>query len=110
MSPDKIEIWENLNRQYLLTEIELVHLELKKYLSKQGKLPRGLDYGKEQECLESELRRLTGEMESPSTVMKITNLFGLTEFEKKILLLCAGLDTVSLNCNCCGIGLLGVSG
>ena len=92
MSPEKIDIWDNLNRQFLLTEIELVHLEVKRFISGNGIQQGRIDFESEQKCLEEELKSLTREMEAPSTVMKISNLFGLSVFEKKILLLCAGIE------------------
>jgi AAA+ superfamily predicted ATPase len=92
MSPDNIEIWENLNRQYLVTEIELVHLEISNYLAGQGKQTGNKNFEKESRSLENELKSLAEEMESPAAIMKICNLFGLSEFERKILVLCAGLE------------------
>jgi AAA+ superfamily predicted ATPase len=77
------QTWSQNNQKYLAANVEQVKVLLEKYVARSGK--------KEAENLATKpLPEWTEK--SPPTIDTICTLFGLSNFEKSVLLLCAGVE------------------
>lgn len=80
--------WHDANKQYLMTAIRLVKEDILLHSGVQNQD----DSGSAIQELEDRLVNLSSEMSQAPTIEIVSEIFGLTSFERKILLLCAGLE------------------
>jgi hypothetical protein len=80
--------WFDANQQYLSTALELVRGAVEKYASKlQNQSEQEIEHTREQA-----LEDAAAAMPAPSALERLCNLFGLSSFERNILLLCACME------------------
>ena len=81
--------FEELNQRYLVAAIARVRKSLERYVTHPGdKHYDTTDFGKNS----PELLKIRNEMEFPPPLEMICTAFGLSSFERDILLLCAGVE------------------
>lgn len=80
--------WFDANQQYLSTALELVRGAVEKYVSKlQNQSEQEIEHIREQALEDAALA-----MPAPSALDKLCDLFGLSGFERNVLLLCACME------------------
>lgn len=90
-------IWSEANQRYLVASLKMVQAELQAYLSS-GQVtginaPETEKGANEQWTLAlQELEKATIVMPATSTLDRLVTVFGLSNFEQKILLMCAGVE------------------
>jgi len=81
--------WIEANQRYLLAALGPVRNALERYIARM----RGdLETEKQQGNLQQELDEAISAMPAPAALTKLCTAFGLSPFERDILLLCAGMD------------------
>ena len=91
MKANADDIWLKKNQQYLVEAIKLVRIELSGLLTKE----RGHDNAEMLNELSigyATLLKIENEMTSMPAIQKLTSTFNLSFFEKKIILLAAGVE------------------
>src|SRR5690554_4519329 len=80
--------WYEANKKFLMASIRLVKKEISNYFDEQTSSEA------EQEImqLEQEIENLRMKINQPPTIDILSEIFGLTSFERKILLLCASVE------------------
>lgn len=80
--------WYEANKTYLVASIRLVKKEITSFTDEQ--------YSGETDAeiiqMEQEIEQLISEMNQPPTLDILSEIFGLTSFERKIILLCASVE------------------
>ncbi|MEZ5082210.1 MAG: AAA family ATPase [Bacteroidales bacterium] len=78
--------WPEENKHYLMLSLKILQEEIEHYLSKKEiKQEIGT-------TLRNELKDFAKNMTAPSSIDTITSIFNLSSFERKILLMCAGVE------------------
>ena len=80
--------WYEANKTYLMASIRLVKKEISGYTDEQS----SGEVDPEIAQLEQEMENLRSEMNQSPTLEMLSEIFGLTSFERKVLLLCAGVE------------------
>ena len=91
MKANADDIWLKKNQQYLVEAIKLVRIELSGLLTKE----RGHDNAEMLNELSigyATLLKIENEMTAMPAIQKLTSTFNLSFFEKKIILLAAGVE------------------
>jgi len=85
--------WYEANQQYLMAAVGLVQAELEAFQSGSDKIFPA-DQQKKPGILEAEdlLAAASTRLSSPSSLETVVRAFGLSDFEKKILITCAGVE------------------
>ncbi|MEO8108830.1 MAG: ATP-binding protein [Ginsengibacter sp.] len=88
---EKIKDWNEANQRYLMAALRVVKEELE--LNKKG-LRRENENSDHQNFAEAnkKLEEALQELPAPSSLETLTKIFGLSSFEKKILLMAAGVE------------------
>ncbi|GJQ57400.1 MAG: ATP-binding protein [Candidatus Scalindua sp. AMX11] len=102
MNTLNIENWQEANQHYLMAAVEAVREELELYKNCKNndieKKPERVEQSPAQERLKQ-----TGEqLPAPSTLDTVTEMFCLSDFERNILLMCAGMELDSSFADLCG--------
>ena len=113
MNTENNNTWSQANQEYLMAAFGVIDEEIKLYFSNQPKEQTPLSFIEKikqwlknllpdkgisimgKDTLKEAQERLvlaTYNMKSPAAIDTLTAIFGLTPFEKKILLLCAGIE------------------
>jgi ATPase family associated with various cellular activities (AAA) len=74
--------WHEANQNYLNASLTIIRSAIEHYTNSD----------KEQENIQQQLQEATAAMPSPSALERICRMFGLSPFERDILLLCAGIE------------------
>lgn len=85
--------WLDANQQYLMTAIGAVRQELEKYkasLNKRGDHKKTASF--DPSCIPKQLKNIAACMPAPAAIDTLTEMFGLSPFERKVLLICAGME------------------
>jgi len=85
------EEWYSVNQRLLIAAVDLVKLELKNYKCNLEEA-EDFDYGEERNQLVEEYNSASSQLSGPSPLEKLCTAFGLTEFERDILLLAVGIE------------------
>ncbi len=88
MSNKELHSWQDLNKQYLMTKIRGVKEEITYYKSNKGSANKYIENTQYQKTSD----QLRKKLKQPSALDFITETFGLSSFEVKILLMCAGME------------------
>lgn len=91
MSTEKITDWQEANQRYLMAAVGVVQEELELY---HGSLDPETDEAKSFKVAQTqnELEKAAEAMSAPSALDNLINILGLSPFERKILLMCAGVE------------------
>lgn len=95
MNTEKKKNWSEANQHYLMAAINLLRDELEAY---QGSLQEGGSKTEDgnrpalQSRSQNTLVKAAGEIDGPPALESLVAIFGLSDFERKILLLCAGAE------------------
>ncbi len=92
MSTISGENWVDLNQKYLTTAINCVKARLLMYQNTLSGNSGTEDFNQQLESAEKELRILENDMSAKPALQQLSDLFTLGSFEKKMLLLCAGVE------------------
>lgn len=85
--------WNKANQRYLATLLETVREELELYQSGLKKKKKRWEFPfRRSTAVMKELESAEKELSKPSALDKLTDILGLSTFERKILLLCAGVE------------------
>ncbi|MBW4671340.1 MAG: AAA family ATPase [Cyanomargarita calcarea GSE-NOS-MK-12-04C] len=76
--------WFDANHEYLLAALAVVRGALQSYIDKQDK--------PDQKALQQALQKAAAAMPALSALERICKMFGLSTFERDVLLLCAGIE------------------
>lgn len=89
MSNQHIQEWHRANQQYLMAALQVVKEHLLMYEAAEEETEAG------EEALQTAMEALetaTEAMPAPSALDMVTRVFGLSLFERQVLLLCAGVE------------------
>ena len=89
MSSTEYEQWIQANRQYLMAAIHVVRLYLERKLAELAN--KDWDPTLMETALKT-LNELASKLSAPAVLARLCNTFGLTSFERDVLLLCAGME------------------
>jgi AAA+ superfamily predicted ATPase len=92
--------WLEGNQRYLSTAVGVVRAELMRHAARTG--ADTVEAAPSPDALRQECQRLAREMSQPPAVDTLASVFGLTAFERDILLLCAGVELDSTLGAWCG--------
>jgi ATP-dependent 26S proteasome regulatory subunit len=93
MTNDNLKNWELANQQYLMSAVRLVKAELELFETGQsGSSGEGKKQGQEIIDTESLQEEAGAALPSPSALDTVVDILGLSSFERKILLMCAGVE------------------
>src|SRR5262249_55400615 len=81
--------WVDANQHYLSVALALVRNALKRYIADQYNLMEAED---QEQDLQQELDELASSMPVPAALTELCKTFGLSPFERDVLLLCAGVE------------------
>ena len=85
------EEWYSVNQRLLIGAVDLVKLELKNYRSNLGEA-EDFNYEGERQKLVEQYHSASSQLSVPSPLETLCTAFGLTEFERDILLLAVGIE------------------
>jgi ATPase family associated with various cellular activities (AAA) len=74
--------WHEANQNYLLASLGIVRSAIERHINPD----------KQQENIQQQLQEAAAAMPSPSALERVCQMFGLSPFERDILLLCAGIE------------------
>ena len=80
--------WQAANQHYLSTALAIVHEALTRHIAKL----QATEIPASNHSLSQTLHSISNQLVTPSALEAICSLFGLTTFERDLLLLCAGLE------------------
>ncbi|HEY9624550.1 MAG TPA: AAA family ATPase [Crinalium sp.] len=90
--------WSDANQRYLMAAIALIRVALERQIVPSSATgTASVDESNARQALE----RAIAHLPSPSALERICNLFGLSSFERDLLLLCAGMELESSFSNLC---------
>ena len=89
MTPETYARWQEANQRFLMGALAPIRdaVERRAGLTGEKNGPAGSS-----ETVRSSLADAAAEMTSPAALQTVTERFGLSEFERKVLLLCAGVE------------------
>ncbi len=82
--------WFDANHRYLLAALAIVRTALEKHTATEKSDLEALEVKNQQ--FQQELRVAATAMPSPSAIERVCRVFGLSAFERDLLLLCAGIE------------------
>ena len=93
MSAKQIKNWQEANQRYLMAAVRVVQEELKIYWSSLNN-PNKKDKTKQSESSDAKkkLKEAAENLPAQAALDTLTNIFGLSTFERKVLLMCAGME------------------
>jgi len=91
LDKDKQSIWDEANQRYLLAALNIVKVELEFYLSKTSQ-DNSYDYDKQCVAASGNLESAFNDMPFPAALDRLCAIFGLSRFERNMLLLAAGIE------------------
>jgi hypothetical protein len=97
--------WSEANQRYLMAALAVVReaLELHTVRSNQNEpAPQQLGQNREPTVAQQALNEAASAMPSPSSLELLCSIFGLTDFERDLLLMCAGVELDSTFAATCG--------
>jgi len=91
MQNDKYEKWYEANQRYLMAAVDEVKNFLERNIARTNK---SLKFEKKNwdRSANSNLANIAGQMSSPPTLESLCKIFGLSNFERMVLLLCAAVE------------------
>ncbi|GAX60149.1 AAA ATPase, central domain protein [Candidatus Scalindua japonica] len=95
--------WHEANQQYLMAALEVVREGLERY--KKSIEENGSEKGEinaEASIANKKLQQAADQLTAPSALDTLTEIFSLSNFEKNILLVCAGMELDSSYADLCG--------
>lgn len=92
MNGIEINDWSVANQQYLTGMIRLLKAQLQHYSNLQGTHASMVEPFEQSTAGREELQTLAENMQAPPAIEKLAKVFGLSSFEKDILLMCAGIE------------------
>ena len=95
------ETWHEANQRYVVLALE----QVRRQLERQAALVQGQaaeEAKPDTEADEQQLQEIASSMSTPPAIERITQAFGLSPFERNLLLLCAGLELDSKLAQLCG--------
>ncbi|HLX58395.1 MAG TPA: ATP-binding protein, partial [Ktedonobacteraceae bacterium] len=81
--------WDETNQRYLSAALSLVRNSLEQYVARIRGEPVE---EKRQDTLQQALDEAASAMPAPAAITRLCSAFGLSPFERDVLLLCAGMD------------------
>jgi hypothetical protein len=99
------DTWSEENQRHLAVSLDLLCDRLEGALARD----QGRDHATRRDELASSLASIAGRMSAPPALVRVAGLFGLTDFERDLLLLCAGVELSSQLAEACA-ALLGPDG
>jgi SpoVK/Ycf46/Vps4 family AAA+-type ATPase len=84
--------WNESNQRFLMAAIGMVRVQLEDHLASSQTTGESPDNGR---LAQEELSAAAAEMPSPSALELLCKMFGLSSFERDLLLLCAGVELES---------------
>ena len=93
MSTETIQNWQEANQRYLMAAVRVVQEELVLY---QASVDNQSEKYKtkllESSTAEKELKKAAESLPAQAALDTLTTIFGLSTFERKVLLMCAGIE------------------
>ena len=86
---DNADSWYDANQRYLTVSIDTIREELRKHSTDSDKTSK---IRKRKNPAEESVEKIAGSLPAPPALDNLSNIFSLTNFEKDILLLCAGME------------------
>jgi AAA+ superfamily predicted ATPase len=87
------EDWIQLNQQYLLCAMAVVRKQLEIYEAQLRDNPDSLEEKQaDLQAANLQWKNIASKLKTPSALETLVNLFGLSAFERSIILLCAGVE------------------
>jgi hypothetical protein len=91
--------WQLANQQYLATALERVRVALQQYVARsQGKELTDID----DKTFLAELEAIAAQLSPSPALLSLCSAFGLTSFERDVLVLCAGVELSASFAQLCG--------
>lgn len=84
--------WHSANQENLLASINLIRVELENYRSLLSDQNESFNYSANLELATERYKQSLGEIPSPSAIDNLCTTFGLSDFERNMLLLAAGIE------------------
>lgn len=78
--------WHETNKRYLMASLKVLKEEIEFQSKKKGQ------YSVKLTSAQTDLKKLEKDMPAPPSIDVITSIFGLSSFERKVLLMCAGVE------------------
>ncbi len=91
MSIQEVTSWEEANQRYLLAALELVSHELEQRSTQREAQSGGTSASQHASLLQS-MEQAAATLPAPASLDRICRSFGLSPFERDLLLLCAGIE------------------
>jgi len=93
MTPDHLHTWNEANQKYLMAAVTVVKAELEIFNDRQLKKQTGKEHsGLNVTAAKARLAEAAKALPAPSALENLVKLSGLSSFERKILLMCAGVE------------------
>src|SRR4051812_30384059 len=94
MTPEKINDWNEANQRYLVASVKWIREELAAYSNriKDPGTQASAQHEKNITAAYNEMQQAASVMRSPPALETLSTIFGLSVFERKIILLCAGVE------------------
>src|ERR1035438_7106220 len=93
MAAKNINDWNDANQRYLMASLKLVQLELEQALPDGGKGAAIVGtHGNRSSQVEAEMEAALENLPMPSALDTLVDALNLSDFEKKIILSCAGVE------------------
>jgi hypothetical protein len=92
---EQVKNWNEANQRYLMAALGVVREALESHICRAGECDesvRQADHDNEAHTAQQELRAATDEMPSPPALELLCSSFGLSAFERDLLLMCAGIE------------------
>jgi len=89
--------WYEANKNYLMASLRVVHVALERHASGDRNAPEPEESDGPRRALQEAAEAMPG----PSALEALCEVFGLTPFERDVLLLCAGMELDSSFAACC---------
>ena len=98
MSNATTSSWHKANQRYLLAALALVRAALERHAARSG---GGSEPPEQDSALQQQLAAAARDMPAPPALEQLCSLFGLSRFERDVLLLCAGMELDSAFASLC---------
>jgi len=92
--------WNDANQRYLMAALGVVREALERHIARSRK-KQETDQARESDTAQQALKKAAAAMPSPSALEMLCAMFGLSAFERDLLLLCAGIELDSTFAGVC---------
>jgi hypothetical protein len=93
MTTDHLHTWSEANQKYLMAAVAVVKAELEIFNDRQLKKQTGKEFSEKKAAnAKTLLAEAAKTLPAPSALENLVSLSGLSSFERKILLMCAGVE------------------